>query len=89
MMDWIKHGLEKVVPQPQTHVPSKTEVNQKPEAPPEAEAPPPEPAPGPKPSVDNENIMGWIVSGFGRMLPRPVLKTEAAGDEVQNRKSLK
>ncbi|XP_077942247.1 uncharacterized protein cngb1a isoform X4 [Gasterosteus aculeatus] len=84
MMDWIKHGLEKVVPQPQTHVPSKTEVNQKPEAPPEAEAPPPEPAPGPKPSVDNENIMGWIVSGFGRMLPRPVLKTEAAGDEVQN-----
>ncbi|XP_062417958.1 cyclic nucleotide-gated cation channel beta-3 isoform X2 [Pungitius pungitius] len=86
MMDWIKHGLEKVVPQPQTHVPSKTEVNQKPEAPPEAEAPPLELAlpPCPKPSVDNENIMGWIVSGFGRMLPRPVLKTEAARDEVQN-----
>ncbi|KAM8893785.1 cyclic nucleotide-gated channel beta-1 isoform 2-T2 [Spinachia spinachia] len=86
MMDWIKHGLEKVVPQPQTHVSSKT-VSQKPESPPEAAvAPSLELAvtQGPKPSVDNENIMGWIVSGFGHMLPRPVLKTEAAVDEVQN-----
>ena len=32
MMNWIKHSIEKVVPQPEIHVRSKTEVNDKPEA---------------------------------------------------------
>lgn len=33
MIDWIKHGIEKVVPHLETHVHSKTEVNEKTEAP--------------------------------------------------------
>lgn len=33
MIDWIKHGIEKVVPQPEIHVRSKTEGNEKAEAP--------------------------------------------------------
>ncbi len=33
MIDWIKQGIEKVVPQPEIHVRSKTEVNETTEAP--------------------------------------------------------
>ncbi|XP_035855057.1 cyclic nucleotide-gated cation channel beta-1-like isoform X2 [Sander lucioperca] len=56
MIDWLKHGLENMVPQPESHVRSKTEVNKKTEAPPstKAEAPAPKPAPATKPSADTE-----------------------------------
>ncbi len=33
MIEWIKQGLEKVVPQPEIHVHPKTEVTEKTEAP--------------------------------------------------------
>lgn len=33
MIDWIKQGIEKVVPQPEIHVRSKTEVKETTEAP--------------------------------------------------------
>ncbi|XP_035855049.1 cyclic nucleotide-gated cation channel beta-3 isoform X2 [Sander lucioperca] len=96
MIDWLKHGLENMVPQPESHVRSKTEVNKKTEAPPstKAEAPAPKPAPATKPSADTEkdaneaeqqpNIMGWMVSEIGRMLPQPAQKQEPGSDEVQN-----
>lgn len=29
MMDWIKHGIEKMVPHPEINVPPKPEVDQK------------------------------------------------------------
>ncbi|KAK5873498.1 hypothetical protein PBY51_018534 [Eleginops maclovinus] len=83
MMDWIKQGLEKVVPQP--------ESRPKAEAPAAAKAP--EPAPEPKAANTEKslkegelkaNIMGWVVSELGRMLPQPALKMDAGGDEVQN-----
>ncbi|XP_069386078.1 cyclic nucleotide-gated channel beta-3 isoform X3 [Paralichthys olivaceus] len=56
MMDWIKHGIEKMVPQPEIDVHPKTESNDKTEAPAstEAKAPPPEPPPPPKPAADTE-----------------------------------
>ncbi|KAI3376923.1 hypothetical protein L3Q82_000021 [Scortum barcoo] len=81
MIDWIKQGIEKVVPQPEIHVRSKTEVKETTEAAPakvEAPAPKPpadpKPPPDPKPAADTENMMGWIVSEIGRMLPQPVQK---------------
>ncbi|XP_035017289.2 cyclic nucleotide-gated cation channel beta-3 isoform X2 [Hippoglossus stenolepis] len=105
MMDWIKQGMEKVVPQPEINVYSKTDSNIKTEAPAstEAEAPPPEPPPPPKPAADTAksskeaeqqpesskeaeqqpNMMGWIFSGIGRMMPQPVQKQDT-GCEVQN-----
>ncbi|XP_030574881.1 cyclic nucleotide-gated cation channel beta-1 isoform X4 [Archocentrus centrarchus] len=93
MIDWIKHGIEKVVPQPEIHVRSKTEGNEKTEALAKAEAPPPAPPPAPKPAPETEkstkeaeqppNMMGWIVSGIGRMLPQPVQKPDEGSDEVQ------
>ncbi|XP_028436198.1 cyclic nucleotide-gated cation channel beta-1 [Perca flavescens] len=98
MIEWIKHGLENMVPQPESHVRSKTEINKKTEAPAstKAEAPPPKPAPATKPSADTEkvsneaeqqpNIMGWMVSEIGRMLPQPAQKQEPGSDEVQNSK---
>ncbi|XP_010787860.1 cyclic nucleotide-gated cation channel beta-1-like, partial [Notothenia coriiceps] len=46
MLDWIKKGLEKVVPQP------KTEIMERPEAPAEAKAP--EPAPATKAAPETE-----------------------------------
>ncbi|KAK9542155.1 hypothetical protein VZT92_000042 [Zoarces viviparus] len=84
MIDWIKQGLEKVVPQPEIHVRSKTEVNEKTDAPASTAVEAPKPAPAPKPAADTENMMGWIVSEFGRMLPQPVQKQDADSDEVQN-----
>ncbi|XP_042077504.1 cyclic nucleotide-gated cation channel beta-1-like isoform X3 [Haplochromis burtoni] len=91
MIDWIKQGIEKVVPQPEIHVRSKTEAEAP--APAKAEAPPPAPPPVPKPAPETEkstkeaeeppNMMGWIVNGIGRMLPQPVQKSDAGNDEVQ------
>ncbi|XP_032375216.1 cyclic nucleotide-gated cation channel beta-1 isoform X2 [Etheostoma spectabile] len=79
VIEWIKHGLENMVPQPEIYVRSKTEINKKPEAPAAAETPALKPAPAPKPSADADNIMGWI----GRMLPQPAHTQEPGGDEVQ------
>nr|XP_019961257.1 PREDICTED: cyclic nucleotide-gated cation channel beta-3-like [Paralichthys olivaceus] len=95
MMDWIKHGIEKMVPQPESDVHPKTESNDKTEAPAstEAKAPPPEPPPPPKPAADTErssreaeqqpNMMGRIFNGIGRMFPQPVQKQDTSC-EVQN-----
>ncbi|CAB1448810.1 unnamed protein product [Pleuronectes platessa] len=103
MMDWIKQGIEKVVPQPEISVYSKTDSNLKTEAPASTEAPPQEPPPPPKPAADTAksskeaeqqpesskeaeqqpNMMGWIFSGIGRMIPQPVQKQDT-GCEVQN-----
>ncbi|XP_068187208.1 cyclic nucleotide-gated channel beta-3 isoform X3 [Antennarius striatus] len=93
MINWIKQGFEKVVPQPEIR--SKTDVPEKTEAPPPSkEAPPPaKPSDSDRLSKDAEqqpNMMGWIVSGIGRMLPQPIQKTDGGGggggdgDEVQN-----
>ncbi|XP_055088444.1 cyclic nucleotide-gated cation channel beta-1-like [Periophthalmus magnuspinnatus] len=91
MIEWIKSGIEKVIPQPE-HLKAKVENLAKNEAPPapKVEAPPPTPSPKPAaeetyvPSVEQQsNVVGWIVNGIGRMLPQPVLKLEN-GDSVQN-----
>uniref|UniRef100_A0A1A8CT63 Cyclic nucleotide gated channel beta 1a n=1 Tax=Nothobranchius kadleci TaxID=1051664 RepID=A0A1A8CT63_NOTKA len=85
MMEWIKHGIVKVVPQPD--FPSKTEAA----AIIKATAPPPAPQTT-KSTTDTgsgkeleqqPNMMGWIVSGIGRMLPQPILKQEGGSEEVQ------
>ncbi|KAF0042673.1 hypothetical protein F2P81_004010 [Scophthalmus maximus] len=93
----IKQGIDKVVPQPEIQVRSKTDGNEKTEAPAstKAEAPPPEAPPAPKPAADTEkssgeaeqqqpNMMGWIFSGIGRMLPQPVQKQDSGSGEVQS-----
>ncbi|XP_047187414.1 cyclic nucleotide-gated cation channel beta-3 isoform X2 [Scophthalmus maximus] len=90
-------GIDKVVPQPEIQVRSKTDGNEKTEAPAstKAEAPPPEAPPAPKPAADTEkssgeaeqqqpNMMGWIFSGIGRMLPQPVQKQDSGSGEVQS-----
>ncbi|AWP01028.1 putative cyclic nucleotide-gated cation channel beta-1-like [Scophthalmus maximus] len=95
----IKQGIDKVVPQPEIQVRSKTDGNEKTEAPAstKAEAPPPEAPPAPKPAADTEkssgeaeqqqpNMMGWIFSGIGRMLPQPVQKQDSGSGEVQSSK---
>ncbi|XP_067349233.1 cyclic nucleotide-gated channel beta-3 [Channa argus] len=94
MIDWIKQGIEKVVPQPEIHIRAKSDSNEKTEAPAAAKAPSPQPPAAPKPAADTErsskeaeqqpNMMGWIVSGIGRMLPQPVQKQDTSSDEVQN-----
>ncbi|XP_023809530.1 cyclic nucleotide-gated cation channel beta-3 isoform X1 [Oryzias latipes] len=85
MMEWIKHGIEKVVPHPESHC--KTETNEKTEAK-VIKVPASAPKPPSETELTNEaeqqpNMMGWIVSGIGRMLPQPVLKPDAGSDEVQ------
>ncbi|XP_071346042.1 cyclic nucleotide-gated channel beta-3 isoform X2 [Trachinotus anak] len=96
MMDWIKQGIEKVVPQPENQVRSKTDSNEKSDAPASAkgEAPPPAPPSAPKPAADSDkfstdaeqqpNVVGWIVSEFTRMLPQPVPKQDTGSDGVHN-----
>ncbi|XP_027871730.1 cyclic nucleotide-gated cation channel beta-3 isoform X2 [Xiphophorus couchianus] len=89
MMDWFKHGIVKVVPQPE-NLP-KTEGTSKSEAPskaPPAVAPPAtRPTPETEPAKEAEqqpNVVGWIVSGIGRMLPQPVPRPETGSDDMQN-----
>uniref|UniRef100_A0AAV2LRI4 Uncharacterized protein n=1 Tax=Knipowitschia caucasica TaxID=637954 RepID=A0AAV2LRI4_KNICA len=81
MMEWLKSGIVKVVPQPE-HL--KNSKNENPPAP-KVEAPPPQPPPAAEeaPSAEQTNVVGWIVNGFGKMLPQPVLKAEN-GDSAQN-----
>ncbi|XP_016520543.1 cyclic nucleotide-gated cation channel beta-1-like isoform X2 [Poecilia formosa] len=89
MMDWIKHGIVKVVPQPETL--PKTEGTSKSEAP--SKAPPAVPPPATRPAPESEpakeaeqqpNMVGWIVSGIGRMLPQPVPRPETGSDDMQS-----
>ncbi|XP_013881009.1 cyclic nucleotide-gated cation channel beta-1 isoform X2 [Austrofundulus limnaeus] len=91
VIDWIKHGIVKVVPQPEIY--PKTDGNNKTEAPAPTKVPPPAPPPATKSTTrtepvkeadDQPNMMGWIVNGIGRMLPQPVAKLDAGGDEIQN-----
>ncbi|XP_071779248.1 uncharacterized protein cngb1a [Centroberyx gerrardi] len=89
VIEWIKHGIEKVVPQPEIHIHVKPDgIAKNPPAPSKAETPAASPAP--KPAADGENVadqqpnvVGWIVQGIGRMLPQPVAKTDSL-EEVQN-----
>ncbi|XP_060908933.1 cyclic nucleotide-gated cation channel beta-3 [Labrus mixtus] len=93
MIDWIKQGIEKVVPQPEFHVRSITDAKEKPEPSASTKAKAPEPPPAPKPATDTEKsskeaeqqpkMMGWIVDGIGRILPQPVHKQDSVRDEVQ------
>ncbi|XP_030269122.1 cyclic nucleotide-gated cation channel beta-1-like [Sparus aurata] len=88
MIDWIKQGIEKVVPQPEIHPKTDAPAASK------AEAPAPEPPAAPKPAADTEksskeaepqsNVVGWILGGIERMLPQPVQKQDSGGDEVQS-----
>ncbi|XP_042267443.1 cyclic nucleotide-gated cation channel beta-1-like [Thunnus maccoyii] len=83
MMDWIKHGIEKVVPQPEIHSLSKTDgapASTKAEVQPATDD-------TEKSSNDAEqqpNMIGWIVNEIGRMLPQPVQKQDSGGDDVQS-----
>ncbi|XP_072320739.1 cyclic nucleotide-gated channel beta-1 [Eucyclogobius newberryi] len=86
MIEWIKSGIGKVVPQPE-HLRAKAE-NEPPPAPKVEAPPPPAPQPDETPSAEQQtNMVGWIVNGIGRMLPQPVLKAENDGDNGQNMNS--
>ncbi|XP_066541218.1 cyclic nucleotide-gated channel beta-3 [Hoplias malabaricus] len=90
VMEWIKHGFERVVPQP-SPVPSPEPLRKETPAP----EPPPPPASAPAPSPvepkaeegnkGGTNMMGWIVQGFSRIVPQPVMKPkEETPDAVQS-----
>lgn len=95
MINWLKHGIEKVVPQPDINVRAKMDGNEKTEAKAAAKAEAPAAPAASKPSTETEkstkeaeqppNMMGWIVNGIGRMLPQPVQKPDAGSDDVQTR----
>ncbi|CAJ1049897.1 Cyclic nucleotide-gated cation channel beta-1 [Xyrichtys novacula] len=72
MIDWIKQGIEKVVPQPEFHVRSNTDAKEKTETPASVKEKTQEPSPALKPAADTEKMMDWIVSGLGRIIPQPV-----------------
>ncbi|XP_048119101.1 cyclic nucleotide-gated cation channel beta-3 isoform X2 [Alosa alosa] len=77
VIEWLKHGFEKVVPQP---VDSHSEVSVKK---PTVASPPPETSKTEEESMSS-HVVGWFVSGFGRMIPQPVLKTAENGDAVHH-----
>ncbi|KAK2848287.1 hypothetical protein Q7C36_009969 [Tachysurus vachellii] len=93
VMEWIKQGLEKVVPQPGHATPSTTDTSDKKEPATDTAPPPPK---APEVSVAEEttsgttmeeesNVVGWIVQGLGRIMPQPVLKPkEDTSDSVQS-----
>ncbi|XP_062327866.1 cyclic nucleotide-gated cation channel beta-1-like isoform X2 [Osmerus eperlanus] len=89
VIDWIKHGIEKVIPQPEIYITTNTESQVKKEkidsCPQKVIAPPPEPPKLVEEEVKGENVVGWIVQGLGRILPQPVPKTNGDGcEDVQN-----
>ncbi|XP_055363364.1 cyclic nucleotide-gated cation channel beta-3 [Betta splendens] len=89
MINWIKQGIEKVVPQPEIHIRAKPDGSEKTDA----VAKPPS---APKPATDTDksskeaelqpnSVVGWITSGMGRMLPQPVQKQQdVSSDQVHN-----
>ncbi|XP_028289715.1 cyclic nucleotide-gated cation channel beta-3 isoform X2 [Gouania willdenowi] len=92
IIDWIKQGIEKVVPQPEIYIRAKIDEDQQPEpsatgkdmAPPTRKA-----SDTDKSTVEVEqqpNVMGWIISGISRMLPQPVIRPtqQVPTDEVQS-----
>ncbi|XP_046721282.1 cyclic nucleotide-gated cation channel beta-1 isoform X2 [Silurus meridionalis] len=92
VMEWIKQGFEKVVPQP-GHSPSVTDSSEKKEpttdtAPLISKAPELSAAEETTKSTNVEgeaNVVGWIVQGLGRIMPQPVVKPkEDTSDTVQN-----
>ncbi|XP_034535777.1 cyclic nucleotide-gated cation channel beta-1-like [Notolabrus celidotus] len=93
MIDWIKQGIEKVVPQPEFPVSSNTDAKEKTETPASTKVKAQDPAAASKPGTDTEKsskeaeqpkMMGWIVSGIGRILPQPVQRQDTAGDKVKD-----
>ncbi|XP_049339712.1 cyclic nucleotide-gated cation channel beta-3 isoform X2 [Astyanax mexicanus] len=91
VMDWLKQGFEKVVPQPS---PVHTPEPQRKAAPTPEPPPPPVSAPAPSPvdppkaedgTKGGTNMVGWIVQGFSRIVPQPVVKAKEDGsDAVQS-----
>ncbi|TNM90562.1 hypothetical protein fugu_002851, partial [Takifugu bimaculatus] len=86
MIGWIKHGIEKMVPQPDAHVSSKSEppveaASATSELP--AAATPADTEQSPKEAGVQPNVVDWLVSGIGRMLPQPVPKQDAVSNQLQ------
>ncbi|XP_034143115.1 cyclic nucleotide-gated cation channel beta-3 isoform X14 [Esox lucius] len=81
VIEWLKQGFEKVVPQPtdiNKDISVKAVCTQKvPTAPPEAEE-----EAKPNEMEKQPNVVGWIVHGFGRILPQPVL-TPGGSENVE------
>ncbi|XP_017563507.1 cyclic nucleotide-gated cation channel beta-3 isoform X3 [Pygocentrus nattereri] len=97
VMEWIKHGFEKVVPRPSpVHSPEPPKKETSAPEPPPGTAPAPAPSPEEPPkaeegtkggtAVEGEtNMVGWIVQGLSRIVPQPVLKPkEETSDAVQS-----
>ncbi|KAM9765889.1 cyclic nucleotide-gated channel beta-1 isoform 2-T2 [Menidia menidia] len=85
MINWIKLGIEKVVPYPEL---SKTDGNEKAQAAATDSLSPPDSklateTESAKEAEHQPNMMGWIVNGLGRMLPQPVPKPDAGSEDVQ------
>ncbi|KAJ8391348.1 hypothetical protein AAFF_G00089780 [Aldrovandia affinis] len=87
MIDWIKNGFEKMVPQPEIQAPLPSEPPSKKDvsAPVKVTFPPIE---SPEEETNGSNMMGWIVKGLGHMMPQLVLKpkedTGEGAEVVQN-----
>ncbi|XP_056879374.1 cyclic nucleotide-gated cation channel beta-3 isoform X2 [Takifugu flavidus] len=86
MIGWIKHGIEKMVPQPDAHVSSKSEppveaASATSELP--AAATPADTEQSPKEAGVQPNVVDWLVRGIGRMLPQPVPKQDAVSNQLQ------
>ncbi|RXN30190.1 cyclic nucleotide-gated cation channel beta-1 isoform X4 [Labeo rohita] len=80
VIEWIKHGFEKVVPHSPAHL----------RPPATTEAPAQKAASAPVTPCKQEPgvlflMVGWIVQGLGRIIPQPVLKSKGdSSDIVQN-----
>ncbi|XP_054625992.1 cyclic nucleotide-gated cation channel beta-3 isoform X2 [Dunckerocampus dactyliophorus] len=84
VMSWIKDSVEKVVPQPEAHAASKMAAPETTEAAPSAKVPPTDAAQTPQRETETPpKVMGWIVGGLGRMLPRPAHQQDADDDACQ------
>ncbi|CAF92128.1 unnamed protein product [Tetraodon nigroviridis] len=89
VMGWIKQGFGKMVPQPDALVLPKV---QKPADPVKAAAPataelpaavPAQTEPSSGEAAGQPNVVTWIVSGLGRMLPQPAAKQDGVGGQQQ------
>ncbi|XP_064168443.1 cyclic nucleotide-gated cation channel beta-1-like [Anguilla rostrata] len=72
MVDWIKHGFEKIIPQPELPGPAHCPPVKVTAQPPEAQ----------KASDEETNMVGWFVKGLGRMVPQPVLRPRDDTSEI-------
>ncbi|KAJ8339643.1 hypothetical protein SKAU_G00342760 [Synaphobranchus kaupii] len=81
VLDWLKQGFEKMVPQPPDSL-SQAETPASKAEPPVQKVPSPPPEP-PKPEAVEPKatkVVDWIVQGLGRMVPQPVTKSKDSGD---------